>query len=257
MKTPKHAPLLLSILSAAGMVATVVTAVKVTPKAVKLLHKESEEMYGDPYAYDTLDAVKICWKCYIPSAIIGTATIVCIFGINTLGKKQQASLVSAYGLMNRAYHDYQRKVKEIHGEEGHRQIMKELAVEKAVAPEIIAPGYFGASSLDFEDADEEPRLFYDGFTGRYFESTISKVLQAEYHLNRNFCLGMIPSLNDFYELLGLKKTEEGDRLGWTNADGDYYWIDFNHYKTIYEDDNLECWVIDAVQTPTDAFLDDL
>ena len=250
MKTPKYAPLLLSILSAAGMVATVATAVKATPKAVQLIRENGEDQ-------TKLNAVKACWKCYIPSAIIGTATIVCIFGINTLSKKQQASLVSAYGLMNRAYHDYQRKVKEIHGEEGHRKIMKELAVEKATAPDIVAPGYFGASSLDFEDADEEPRLFYDGFTGRYFESTISKVLQAEYHLNRNFCLGAIPSLNDFYELLGLEKTEEGDRIGWTNANGDYYWIDFNHYKTLYEDDILECWVIDAVQTPTDAFLDDL
>lgn len=35
-----------------------------------------------------------------------------------------------------------------------------------------------------DEVDEEKRLFYDMYSATYFESTLSKVLQAQYHLNR-------------------------------------------------------------------------
>lgn len=48
-------------------------------------------------------------------------------------------------------------------------------------------------------------LFYDGYSQRYFESKISQVLQAEYHLNRNFAIGADVTLNDFYLFLGIDR----------------------------------------------------
>lgn len=101
----KASPTILTCIGAAGVVATAVLAVKATPKADSLIKADSRRNHdGDPYAATKLEAVKSCWKCYIPAAATGVATIICIFGANTLNKKQQASLASAYALVNRSYH---------------------------------------------------------------------------------------------------------------------------------------------------------
>lgn len=64
-------------------------------------------------------------------------------------------------------------------------------------------------------------------------------------MNRNFMFqGVIP-LNDFYEFLGLEKTEFGETVGWSSCNGDIYWIDFNHHKLTLED-GMEIFVIDMV-----------
>ena len=96
----KASPTILTCIGAAGVVATAVLAVKATPKADSLIKADSRRNHdGDPYAATKLEAVKSCWKCYIPAAATGVATIICIFGANTLNKKQQASLASAYALV--------------------------------------------------------------------------------------------------------------------------------------------------------------
>ena len=252
----RRVPIVMTFVSAAGVVATAVMAAKATPKAMELIRADSRKNHdGDPYAYTKKEAIKSCWKCYIPTAAIGVSTIICIFGSTALTRRQQVSLASAYALLEKSYKEYRGKVKELYGEEAHQTIMKELAVEKAKDISIYAPNLVGCSNLEFQDADEETRLFYDSFSKRYFESTISRVLQAEYHLNRNFTLGATPSLNDFYDLLGLERTEHGDSIGWTNSDGSYYWIDFNHYKTTV-DGTMECWIIESEFLPDSQFLED-
>lgn len=248
----KSSPLILTCIGACGVAVTAVSAVKATPKAIKLIDKETKKK-GEKLT--PFEVVKATWTCYIYPTIIGASTILCIFSANALNKKQQAVLTSAYALINQKYKDYANKVKELYGEETHKRIIEELAVEKAKDVSIITPGLIESSSIDFEDEDEEPRLFYDSFSERYFESTISKVLQAEYYLNRNFCLGWIPSVNDFYDFLGLEHTEIGDEIGWTNSNGDYYWIDFNHFKAKF-DDGLECWVIETEIPPSADYLAD-
>lgn len=215
----KASPTILTCIGAAGVVATAVLAVKATPKADSLIKADSRRNHdGDPYAATKLEAVKSCWKCYIPAAATGVATIICIFGANTLNKKQQASLASAYALVNRSYSDYKHKLKELYGEDAHKKIMESIAAEKSSMPPITATGGFSNSSLEFEDANEEQRLFYDSFSKRYFQATISQVLQAEYHINRNMVLGAFVTLNDFYDFLGISHVEGGDVVGWLLSD---------------------------------------
>ncbi len=245
----KASPTILTCIGAIGVVATAVLAVKATPKAVDLIRADSRKNHdGDPYAATKIEAVKSCWTCYIPATITGAATIACILGANVLNRRQQASLASAYALVSRSYNDYKRKARELYGEETHKKIMESLAAEKVDKDHtIIYPGLVSMNSTDFEDSDEEDRLFYDSFSERYFTSTIGKVLQAEYHLNRNFALAGSISLNQFYELLGIDGIPEGDCVGWFIND-EMYWIDFNHSKAVLED-GLECYIIDMVHTP--------
>lgn len=257
----KYSPVALSCAASVGVIVTVVTAIKAIPKAVELVKADSRKNHnGDPYAYTRKEAFMSAWKCYIPTAAFGLSTIACIMGANALNSRKQAALTSAYALINQSYKEYKDKLKELYGEEAHNAIVDSIVSEKCKDVFLYASDWAGYSCLDFgEDTAAYPeivRTFYDSFSQRYFETTISKVIQAEYHLNRNFMFkGVIP-LNDFYEFLGLEKTEFGETVGWSSCNGDIYWIDFNHHKLTLED-GMEIFVIDMVFEPTAEWMEDL
>ena len=73
------------------------------------------------------------------------------------------------------------------------------------------------------------------------------MLEAEYHLNRNWALGREICVNDLYDFLGIDKIPGGEALGWFYEDG-ISWIDFNHHKTVLND-GLEVYVIDIEYPP--------
>lgn len=247
-KLKKFSPTILSCFGAAGVVGTSVLAVKATPKALRKIRSDSRYAHNDPDAYTKLEAFQSAWFYYVPSVVMGAATIVCIFGANILNKHQQAAITSAYALLNDAYQDYKNKLKELYGEDAHRKIMEAIAVEKANDVYMASTGLVEGSSLDFDEHNpDDNRLFYDGYSKRYFESSINRVLQAEYYLNRDFAIGGYRSVNDFYEFLGIAPIDGGDEIGWDIATG-LAWIDFNHYKTV-SDDGLEVCVIDMDWLP--------
>ena len=145
-------------------------------------------------------------------------------------------------MLNDAYQDYRDKLKELYGEDAHRKIMEAIAVEKADDVYIASDGFIGGGSLDIEEHNPDDNvLFYDSYSKRYFESSLNRVIQAEYYSNRDFAIGTQLSVNDFYGFLGLDPIDDGDEIGWTMSSG-YSWIDFRHYKTTLED-GLEVCII--------------
>lgn len=251
-KFTKALPTVLSILSIAGLTATVVTAVRETPKAVKILEERKLEKGEELTVKET---VKAAWKCYIPAVAIGAGTVACILGANALNRKTQASLASAYALVSNAYGKYKGKVVELYGKEAHDKIVSSIAAEKSNAMPITAGSFVKNSCLDFEEHEEE-MLFYDVFSGRYFTSTMSKVLQAEYHLNRNYVLAGGVDINQFYDFLGISRVDGGDTIGWNCYDGEIQWIDFDHKKTT-TDDGLEVHIIEMIFEPFELFSDEI
>lgn len=259
MSIRKYSPVALSCVASVGVIVTAIMAVKATPKAIELIHTDSKEKHdGDPNAYTKKEAIIAAWKCYIPAVAFGVSTIACIMGANALNNRQQASLASAYALVQNSYSSYKNKLKEIYGEEAHNTIMDSIIKEDCKEISISTPGFFSNSTLDFGEGVEPEivRTFYESFSNRYFESTIEKVIQAEYHLNRNFMFAGAISLNEFYEFLGLEKTDFGDEVGWSSFNGDIYWIDFNHHRITLED-GMEICVIDMVFDPTTEWNEDI
>lgn len=242
-------PTILTFISAVGVIGTTVLAVKATPKAIAKIEDDSRRNHdGDSQAYTKAEAIKSAWKYYIPTTLVGTSTLVCIFGTNILNSHSQASIASAYALINESYKDYKNKVKEIYGEEAHQNIINSIMAEKTEEMYISAGNFCSTTSLSFEERNpEDIRTFYDSFSKRYFECTVAQVLEAEYHLNRNWILGDDVCLNDFYDFLGLSTIEGGDELKWFWSDG-MGWIDFNHHKTVL-DDGMEIYVIDLDWVP--------
>lgn len=245
-----HAPTILTVISAAGVIATAVVAVKETPKAIKLLEEAKEEK-GEELT--KLETVKVAAPIYIPAALIGVSTIACIFGSNVLNKRQQATLVSAYALVDQTYKEYTNKVKELYGEEADKKVREEIKIDKRNRDiSAYAPG---VTNVDLSGDD---CLFYNESYGGYFQATMTEVLNAEYHLNRNLQLKSFVSVDEFFQFLGLNCSDYisldcGELLGW--AIDDFYdsglmpWIDFNHRK-VELDGGMVCYIIEPVYDPT-------
>lgn len=247
----RHGSTVLTCIGSIGVIATTVTAVQATPKAIALLEKAKKEK-GEELT--KLDKVKITGTTYIPTIIMGIGTITCIFGANVLNKRTQAALISAYTMIDSSYREYRQKLKELYGEEAHEKIVDAIVIEKA--KETGASGSYFSMSCDItsDEACGEPVLFYDEYGNRYFESTIENVINAAYHLNRNYILRGYTWLNEFYEFLGIDSIESGDVLGWEPTDEGEYWIELNFRKTVL-DDGLECYIIEMPFEPSCEFLE--
>ena len=239
----RSSPTILTCVGAIGVVATSVLAVKATPKAVDIIQaREGIDHEGNYYGPTKLEVIQLTWKCYIPAALVGLSTIACIFGANVLNKRNQASLASAYALLRESYQQYRKAANTVYGEDADSKIKVQIAKDAYVS----ADGYSVYSS-DL-DSESEKILCYDLFSQRYFTSTMAAVLNAQYHINRNFQLKGSVSINEFYEFLGIDKIENGDDIGWSinelMEDG-IIWLDFDNRHTVL-DDGLECCVISAL-----------
>lgn len=215
----QKSPLICTCLGAAGVIATAVLTSRATIKATQYVdfymrwETEDKHVHYSPKA----EIVKAVWKEYIPAAATGLATIALIFGANALNKKQQATLVSAYALLDQTYKEYKGKVKDVLGEESEQKVEDAIAEEKC---------------KDLPRPTGDKHLFYEPNYGQGFERTMLEVQDAEYKLNQKFAVEGEASLNDFFELLGLNKTDTGDLIGWSQEASwdnyNYQWIEFEH-----------------------------
>lgn len=239
----RGSPTILSCLGAAGVVATTVMAVKATPKAITHIQHDSRQNHdGDPYGYSKAEAVRSAWRCYIPTVAIGVSTIACIMGANALNKRQQAALTSAYILLDNAYKEYKNKTKAMFGEDSDILVRKGITRDKIKSERIHPSG--------------EAQLFYEFTHGEFFERTKEEVLAAEYRFNMIFASRGYATLNDFYNLLDLPETDEGDIRGWS-LENDIFacpWIDFEHDHVDLED-GMECIIISMSPPPSIDYLD--
>lgn len=103
----RNASKILTGLSIVGIVATTITAVKATPKALRLM-EEAEKKKGDELT--KWEKTQVAAPIYIPTIGIGVTTIICIFCAETLNQRQQAALTSAYALLDQSYKKYKEKL---------------------------------------------------------------------------------------------------------------------------------------------------
>lgn len=248
----QHSSTILTCISAVGVIATSLLTAKTTIKVFEIVNEEECEMKRD---LTKKELVAVAAPVYIPAIIMGASTIACIFGANILNKKQKALLSSAYMLANNSFKEYKNKLKELYGEKTHNKIIDSIVAEKTKDVHISANYLFSECDSSLENDDSEPMLFYDEYSGQYFETTTERVLSAEYHLNRNYILKGYATLNEFYGFLGLEPTEYGEILGWSPMDKSMYWIEFNHRKVILGDD-LQCFILEMPFEPRAEYLDD-
>lgn len=232
---------ILTGIGAVGVIATAVMTAKATPKAVRLLDETKKEKGEDLTKFEV---IKSAAPAYIPAALVGASTIACIFGANVLNKRKQAALISAYALLDSSYKEYKNKVKEMVGEDGEQEITNEIAKDKFVKDDILV--------------EDDKQLFYDEYSGRYFNSTMEQVIRAEYTINKFLSETYYVCLNEFYEHLNIPKIDGGDDIGWSQTEmfETYWesWLDFHHEKVEMED-GLECYIIRMSVPPSSEFME--
>ncbi|WP_407450062.1 DUF6353 family protein [Fibrobacter sp.] len=151
--------LILTCISAVGVITTGVLAARAAPKATKLL-EEARANKGEELT--NLEKIKTTAPVYIPAMLAGASTIACMFGANALNAKQQASMASAYALLDSSYKEYQAKVKELYGEDADNHVKEEMVKD------IYEP-----SEDELPDGEH---LFFDFNSMTYFNAKMEEVI---------------------------------------------------------------------------------
>lgn len=228
-----NSPVILTAVAVAGVVTTAVLAAKGGAKAHQdVLNYESEHLDN----ITLVDEAKLTYRYYIPALATGAATIACIIGANTISTKRSAALASAYGLTEFAFKEYRDKVVEHIGES------KETKIHDDVMADAIARNPINDTQIILTGAGKA--LFLDNFTERYFESDMESVRRAVNDINEQIFGQEYASLNDFYNLLGIKGSKLGEELGWAQSNK----LEVR-YSAALTDDGRPCVVIDFRKEP--------
>lgn len=232
----KRSPEILTGIGVAGMITTTVLAVRATPKALTLIEDAKNEHENK---WTPLDTVKVAWKPYIPAALLGVTSTVCLIGACSVSTRRTAAIATAYQLSETALSEYKDKVIETFGEK------KEKIVREKIAEDHLEKNPVDDAQIIF--TDKGSTLCCEPISGRYFKSDIDCMKRAVNNLNEKLLcdpFGYI-SLNDFCDELGLEPTSKGDDLGWNVSDGQIR-LDF-HAKIAKNGE--PCIVIDYINPP--------
>ena len=231
---------ILTGLGVVGVIGTAVVTAKLTPKALDILDERErykQDNYGE--SLTRFERVLAVTPTYMPAILIGLATCSCIIGSNRINQIRQASLMSAYTYLDSCYKEYQRKVKEIFGEDGEKKIREELHKEIEL--------YDKYGSLFVK------KLFYDEISKRYFEMSMYEIKDVEYKINRMFNFLGCLKLNEVYEFFNLKPTDFGDKVGWS-AFKDWECVGFSwitmSFEEVITNDGLEALKISFDMEPS-------
>lgn len=213
----KHSPEILTGIGIAGMIVTTITAVRATPKALRLIDaKEIEENRR----LSNKEIVAATWKCYIPAAITGVMSTACLVGASSVNFRRNTALATAYSISETALKEYKEKTVEVVGEKKEQSIRDAVAkgqLDKALVEDrhFIATGH-----------GETP--CFDPLTNTCFKSDIETLRRAENTLNKRMRDDITITLNEFMTEIGLEPCDEsiGENLGWDIEKG-YIDLDFS------------------------------
>jgi len=251
-----NSPTILSGMAVAGVVGTVVLAVKATPKAtVSVSEAEiSKNVWTEAQAdahtkgipvddyvpLTSKEIVQATWKLYLPAAISGTATIACIIGANQIGLRRNAALLGAYTLADTAFREYKDEVVKQIG------VTKAGKVHDAVVQRHIEENPVKDSQVIITSGGDQ--LCYETLSGRYFKSDAETIRRCANDINASIFQDLYASLNEFWRLLGLDSTTLGDALGF-NIEHTVQIVFSSHISA----DNRPCLAVGYAGLPIEAY----
>lgn len=217
-----------TILTGLGVIslgATLYSAVTETTKANEILKNSGEDLTRTEKLINLLPQYK-------KTIIFAATTVACMISSNVISSKQQKQILGSYLLLQQSYQSFKDKARELYGDEGVRDIYKAVMSEE-------------------QPPHAESVLFYDTYSGKYFDATEADVLRAEMHINKKYAEYGYVDINEFYKQLGDNLgIKNGDEYGWSAYDtNETIWINFKHELCVM-DDGLECYIIHMDIEPT-------
>lgn len=232
-----------AILTAVGVTGTVTTAIfagRASFKAADLIREmEAEEGTPEDPKERLVERTKATWKLYVPAVGVGTATVACIIFANQIGVRRAAAMAAAYSMSEKAFTEYREKIVEKVGANKEQEARDEIAQER------VERNPLGSQVIVMGDREV---LCFDQYTGRYFNSSMETLKQAQNKINYRMIRENYASLNDFYDAIGLDWVATGDDLGW-NSDA---MLELS-FTTVLSDDQRPCLAIDFHTVPVRNF----
>lgn len=230
----------------AGVVGVAVLSGNCTLKAEKILREKNLE--NAPIQ----DKAKETWKYYIPVVAACGLTIASVIATKRLNAKELATVTAACGYLAQKGSAVTREIIDRTNNEVAADVIKD-----AEAADVIKGGKIEYTGQSIEDTGNGKLLCIEGYTGRLFWSSEEAVKDAVrkfknlFEQNRNVCL------NDFYELLGIKKSHLGHQFGWV-CDEDYSGtsgddLDFEVEKVMDKDTRVPICCIDIYTYPFEGW----
>ena len=234
----KNGSTILTCAGALGVIITSVSAVKATPKAMRVL-EEAEKEKGE--GLTRLEKIKTAGPAYIPSIVIGASTISCIFGANVINKRHQAALVTLYSLLDSTYKEYRAKVKETLGEDTDKRIITAIAKDRY-------------DKQEHTELLEGKQRFMDFYSVHFFDSTMDELEGAVRAVNDILNTRGYVFLGDWHNALGVPCGEGDWEMGWSKTT--LYQYGYEHLvfdlERVVREDGDECHIITS---PVDPALD--
>lgn len=146
------------------------------------------------------------WMLYIPAGVSGAVTIGCIFGATQIASKRAAAAYSLLAVSERIFEEYREKVVEELGEKKEKHIRDEVAqleVKNNPPSNVII-------------ANSEGVLCNELLTGRYFMCDMETLRRAVNDVNAKLMKEDYCVIGEFYYLIGIPITSNGNRIGWTS-----------------------------------------
>lgn len=233
----KNSPAILTGLSIAGLIGTVMFAIRATTNAV-LIRDEIEDEYVDEEDIPKSVYFKRIAPVYIPSIVMAGVTIACMIGATAIGSKRNAVLSALYAASEVSLKEYQDKVVATIGEKEERKVRDEIAKDRITKNPVQYEQVINTGKGDC--------LCFDALSGRYFWSDIEKIRRIENDVNRDMLGGrqMWMTLNELYSEIPLAPIELGDDVGW-NVDHPVH-FDFSSQLTT---DGRPCLVVGYEEGP--------
>lgn len=195
-----NGPLILTSLGVTGLVGTAVLAHKAGQDA-------ADHLANQPAGLSRREKFGEVWVYYIPTFITGGVAIACIVGAQSINTKRQAALLGLYTISEGALAEYKDAAFDVLGPKKEAEIVERVAKREVES---------NPPSKEFILANPNDQLFMETMTGRYFNSSVETLRQAQNDINEMIVNNDYALLNDWYERIGLDRVQIGDETGFNH-----------------------------------------
>lgn len=205
-----NSPAILTALGAIGVVGTAFLSAKAAVASVD--HIRDEEFAGDnlPTAQLSVkDKFGIVWRYWVLPVTAGALSVTCIVAANSISTRRNAAAIAALGISEMALREYRDKAVEIHGKNKEKEIYDAIAKDKVAEN---PPG----DDIILAISDDKKVPVLEQMAGRWFVSDMESLRKAQNDIGDMVRISDYALLNDFYDLVGLPRTQLGDELGWNH-----------------------------------------
>jgi hypothetical protein len=231
LRAQKHAPTILFAAGIVGVVATAVLASRATLKLEDVLDEHEDMMDQIKGASDTRyseqdrkqdlivayirTSTKVT-KLYAPAVIVGLASIAALTGSHVVLNRRNVALTAAYAAVDKAFRQYRERVVTEYGYDKDQELRYGFEEREIVEETKQGPKTTMVKKVSINSASMYAKWFDEGnpnwepSAGRNMMFLRMQQQFANDKLHMNGYL----FLNDVYEMLGLKRTSEGQAVGW-------------------------------------------